>query len=160
MRLFSSVIEFEIGKGEVMKPFVRSILFSSALVIGANTLMAAQASTTWADQWFRAKFGRPSPTEEARQRAEQASTAFREEPTREVAAPAPTWIEQYYRAKFGRSSPIEEARVKADQANIAFREETTPQAAPAATNWIEQYYRAKFGRSSPMEEARRKAERK
>ena len=140
-----------------MKPFVRTILFGGALAIGATTLMAGQESNTWQDQWFRAKFGRTSPTEEARLKAEQASTAFREELTRE-AAPAPNWIEQHYRAKYGRSSPMEEARLKAEQENIAFREETTQRAAPPATNWIEQHFRAKYGRSSPTEEVRQKTQ--
>ena len=71
-----------------MKTFVRSILFTSALVMGANGLMAAQASDSWLDQWYRAKYGRNSPATEARQRAEQTSTAFREEVTPEAASPA------------------------------------------------------------------------
>ncbi len=57
-----------------MKTFVRSILFSGALVMGANALMA-ETSNAWLDQWYRAKFGRPSPTEEARLKAEAANTA-------------------------------------------------------------------------------------
>jgi hypothetical protein len=145
-------------KGSIMKPFVRIILFGSALFIGANVSMAAQAGATWEEQWFRVKFGRPSPAEEARRNAEQANIAFREEPAPKVRAKAPNWMEQHYRGKYGRSSPLEEARLKADQANVAFREETTPQAAPSVTNWIEQHYRGKYGRSSPMEETRRKTE--
>ena len=108
-----------------MKTFVRSILFTSALVMGANGLMAAPASNSWLDQWYKAKYGRSSPMVEARQRAEQANTAFREETTREVApprsretrvvtGPANTWLDQWYKAKYGRSSPLEEARRKAD----------------------------------------------
>ena len=141
-----------------MRIFIRSILFTGALVMGANSLMASPASKAWLEQWYRAKYGRSSPTEEARQRAERANTAFREEAATEVAHPANPWLEQWYRAKFGRSSPMEEARQKAERANTAFREETTRQVAPPANEWLEQWYKAKFGRSSPMEEARRRAE--
>ena len=97
-----------------MKPIARTILFTGALVIGASGLMAASPSDSWLDQWYRAKYGRSSPTEEARQRSEQANTAFREETTRDVAAPANTWLDQWFRAKYGRSSPMEEARQKAE----------------------------------------------
>lgn len=67
-----------------MKTLVRSILLTGALAIGTNGLITAQGS----DQWYKAKSGRSSPMEEARQRAERENTAFREETTREVAAPA------------------------------------------------------------------------
>ena len=105
-----------------MKTFVRSFLFTGTLVMGANSLMASQASNSWLDQWYRAKYGRSSPTEEARQRAEQANTAdrkkatrIREETTREtLAAPANTWLEQRYKAKYGRSSPLEEERRRSE----------------------------------------------
>jgi hypothetical protein len=97
-----------------MKTFVRSILFTGALVMGANGLMAAQGTNSWFEQWYRTKFGRNSPMEEARQKAERANTAFREETTHEVTAPANTWFEQWYKTKFGRSSPREEARQKAE----------------------------------------------
>lgn len=117
----------------------------------------AQSPNTWFEQYHKAKYGRYSPMEEARQRAEQANTAFHEEATTK-AAPRTDWVEQYFRAKFGRSSPMEEARQKAEQANTAFHEEVT-KAAPR-TDWAEQYFRAKFGRSSPMEEARRQSERR
>jgi hypothetical protein len=139
-----------------MKTFARSILFTSALAMGANGLMATSSSNGWIDQWYRAKFGRSSPQEEARQKAERENEAFREESTSEVAKPANTWFDQWYRAKYGRSSPQEEARQKAERANIAFREEPTPAARPA-NDWLEQWYKAKYGRSSPMAEARQKS---
>jgi hypothetical protein len=68
---------------------------------------------SWSEQWYRAKYGRPSPLEEARLNAEQANTAYREETTSQVAIPANTWYEGWYRAKFGRPSPTEEAGLKA-----------------------------------------------
>src|SRR6266852_9152273 len=120
-----------------MKTFVKSILFTGVLVMGANGLMASQASNSWLDQWYRAKYGRSSPAEEARQRAEQANTAFREETAADEVRPANAWLEQWYRAKFGRSSPMEEARQKAARANTAFREETTREVAPPANAWME-----------------------
>jgi len=73
-----------------MKMFVRSILFTSVIAMGANGLIAGSASDRWIDQWYRAKFGRSSPMEEARQKAEQKNTAFREESTPEVGQPANT----------------------------------------------------------------------
>src|SRR2546422_937985 len=98
-----------------MKTFVRSILFTGVLAAGANGLMAAQVSNSWLDQWYRAKFGRPSPTPETRQRADRINTAFRERATtRKAESPANEWREQWYKAKFGRPSPMEEARRKAE----------------------------------------------
>src|SRR6266853_1437363 len=106
-----------------MKTIARTILFTGTLVTAASGLIAASRSDSWLDQWYKAKYGRSSPTEEARQRAEQANTAFREETTRDVATPANRWIDQWYRAKYGRSSPMEEARQRTERANTAFREE-------------------------------------
>lgn len=48
-----------------MKPSITAIIISAIFTMGANSLAVAQPST-WAEQWYRAKFGRPSPTEEAR----------------------------------------------------------------------------------------------
>ena len=64
------------------------------------------------EQWYRAKYGRPSPAEMARVSAEQANTAYREETPRQAVAPANTWLEGWYRAKFGRPSPLDEMRLK------------------------------------------------
>ena len=144
-----------------MKAFAKSILFTGALVMGANGLMAGQVSDSWLDQFYRAKMGRSSPATEARQRAEAANTAFREETAPEVATPANTWLDQWYRAKLGRSSPTTEARQRAEAANTAFREETAPETRQVATptnTWLNQWYRAKYGRPSPQEEARQKAQ--
>jgi hypothetical protein len=152
------------AKERVMKAFAKSILFTGVLVMGANGLMAGQASDSWLDQWYRAKLGRSSPTTEARQRAEAANTAFREETapaTRQAVTPANTWLDQWYRAKYGRSSPGTEARQRAEAANTAFREETAPETRQVATptnTWLDQWYRAKYGRPSPQEEARQKAQ--
>ena len=96
-----------------MTPFVRSILLTGALVVGANAAMASQVNNTWLEQWYRAKYGRNSPAEEARQRAARENSTPREEVTARVARPANEWYENWYKAKFGRSSPMEDARKKA-----------------------------------------------
>ena len=115
-----------------MRLFTRSIVITGVLAIGTTTLMVAQttkeqnsadrkatpaqaAAPTNArfDGWYRAKYGRPSPTEEARLQAQQANTAYREATPAQAAAPDNTRFEAWYRAKYGRPSPAEEARLKA-----------------------------------------------
>lgn len=129
-----------------MKNVLSTILFTGALVLGANGLIAAQTSNSWLDQWYRAKFGRPSPAEEARLNQERASTAFREESRHEG---APT--EQLYKTKLGRNSPAEEARQRAERESTAFREEPTGKRKTAPANeWLDQWYRAKYGRPAPV----------
>jgi len=134
-----------------MKTSIKSVLLTCAVALGANALMAAQASqpsNNWVDQLYKAKLGRNSPAEEARQKAERANTAFREEATVEAAGPANPWLEQFYQAKLGRNSPMEESRLRTEGAKTAFREETIREARPA-NSWFEQWYKAKFGRSGP-----------
>ena len=128
-----------------MKTFVRSMLITGALALGASGLTAAQLGNPSQEQWFEAKYGRPSPMEEARQKAERESTAFREVMPALVHTAAPRWSEQYFRAKFGRSTPAEEARSKAERESTAFREEFAAPVAPGRS-WIEELHRAKYGR--------------
>ena len=130
-----------------MKKSITSILGIAVLTIGANGLFAAKASNDWFEQWHRAKYGRSSPAEEARQKAERPNTAFREEPA--AAQPANTWFESWYKAKFGRPSPREEARLKAEGATTAFREE--PTSTQPANTWLQDWYKAKYGRPYPLE---------
>ncbi len=141
-----------------MKLSIKSILFIGILAMGANTLLVAQTPNTWFEGWYRAKFGRPSPTEDARLQAQQANTAYREATQAQGVAPANTWFEGWYRAKFGRPSPTEEARIQAAQADTAYREATPAQAVAPENTWFEGWYRAKYGRPSPSEEARLKAQ--
>ena len=94
-----------------MKTSVRSIMLTAALAIGSNGLMAAPASNTWFEHWYKAKYGRSSPLEEARQRAERA--ALPAQPAPKEVRPANDWFEQWYRAKYGQASPRELARQKA-----------------------------------------------
>ncbi len=73
-----------------MKPFARNILIAGVVAIVTPALMVAQttkeqntashkapltqaatpATNTWFEGWYRAKYGRPSPTEEARLKAQ------------------------------------------------------------------------------------------
>src|SRR5690348_5199159 len=108
-----------------MNTSFKGILMTGALAIAANGLFAAQANTTnaWFEQRHQAKFGRPSPNEEARLKAERANMAFREEFAPDVDRPANTWFNDFYRAKYGRSAPNEEARLNAERVNTAFGEE-------------------------------------
>ena len=68
----------------------------------------AEPANTWYEGWYRAKYGRPSPTEVARTEAEQSNTAYREVAPAQVPANGNGWYEGWYRAKFGRPSPLEE----------------------------------------------------
>ncbi len=132
-----------------MKSFVRIILCGGALAIGTSGLLSAQGNNGWFEQWHKAKFGRVTPLEEARQTAELANVAFREVGAGEAEPPARSWFDEWYRAKFGRSSPAEGARRKAELANTAFREEVVRELAPPTAHWFDQWYRAKFGRPWP-----------
>lgn len=124
-----------------MKTFLSGFLLASTLAVGVN---AAPMSSDWSDQWYKAKYGRPSPSAEARMKAEQENTAFREE-TRHLATPRQSWIEDHFKAKLGRNTPAEEARLKSERDSTAFREEPTREAAPARSQ-SEEWFRAKYGR--------------
>ena len=134
-----------------MKRFVKNILVAGVFVVGANGLFAAQASTDWVDQLYKAKLGR-THFAEAKQRTEQTNTVYREEFTPKEVMPANTWFEDFYRAKYGRSSPNEEARLRAERANTVYREEVDPQAAKPANTWRNDFWKAKFGRPFPGDE--------
>ena len=143
-----------------------NISFAGLMIAAAGF---AQSSNTWLEQWHKAKFGRYSAAEEARQKSVQSVTAYREEaattPHQQSAQVSEgiSWREQWFKTKFGRYTAAEEARQKGEQVESAYREEPRTEAAPAASTYrtnehLEQWYKAKFGRPSPMEEARRKAE--
>lgn len=136
-----------------MKKSVASFLGIAVLTIGANSLFAAPANNDWFEQWYRAKYGRSSPTEEARQKAEAAKIAFREEAAPAGTRPANIWFEDWYKAKYGRPSPREEVRLNAEVASTAFREERT--ATEPANTWLQDWYKAKYGRPYPLESGRR-----
>lgn len=128
-----------------MKRIVSRILLAGVLAIGANGLMAAPAGNDqFFNDWYKKKFGRNTPTEEARLKAERENSAFREE-TRHVAPAKQNWIEDHFRAKLGRNTPAEEARLKAERESSAFREEPVRPTAPARS-WSEEWYHKKYGR--------------
>jgi len=131
-----------------MKRFLKNILVAGTFVVGANGLFAAQASTDWVDQFYKAKLGR-APFAEAKQRAEHANTVYREEIAPTAVKPANTWFEDFYRAKYGRSSPAEEARLRAERANTVYREEVPPEATAPANTWRDDFWKAKYGRPFP-----------
>lgn len=128
-----------------MKKILNSILLTGALAFGASGVMAAPVSDDSFEQWYKMKYGRSSPTAEARLKAERESTAFREETPGHVAPARVNWIEEYFKAKLGRNTPAEEARLKAERESTAFREEPVRGTAPAKP-WFEEWYHAKYGR--------------
>jgi hypothetical protein len=137
-------LKHELKRRNVMKTIVSRILLAGALVMGANGLMAAPVSDDQFNEWYKKKYGRNTPAEEARLKAERDATAFREE-TRHVAPAQPNWIEQHFKGKLGRNTPAEEARLKAERDSTAAREEPAPQAAPARS-WFDEWYHKKYGR--------------
>ena len=135
-----------------MRPSIKAIILTAAFTMGASSLAVAQPST-WAEQWYRAKFGRPSPTEQARLDAAKPTAA----PngivnTSYATAQANVWLDQWFRDKYGRHTPMVEARLT--EARLGMHETMTNQASAPANTWFENWYRAKFGRPSPTEEAR------
>ena len=62
-----------------MKPIARNIVFTGVLAMAASSMAVAQTSSSWFEQRHRAKYGRPSPTEQARLTADEANTAYRAE---------------------------------------------------------------------------------
>ena len=125
-----------------MKRIVNSILLTGALALGVSGLMAE--SNNFSEQWYKRKYGRPSPAEEARLKAERESTAFREESA--TAEPVKrNWIEDYFKAKLNRNTPAEEKRLKDERESSAFREEPTREPTPIRTRFDEWYHK-KYGR--------------
>jgi hypothetical protein len=71
--------------------------------------MVAQTSNEGFEQWYRAKYGRPSPAEEARLETQQVNSASRDATPSTVAASANDGFEQRYQAKYGHQSLTEQA---------------------------------------------------
>jgi hypothetical protein len=141
-----------------MKRFIPNLLFIGALAVAANSVATAQTTDSWQEQWYRAKFGRPSPTEQARIDAAKTATS---QPTHAAVAtkklPANTFAEEFYQAKHGRPKPREEARIR--EANLVKGQATTRVASAPVNTWFENWYRDKYGRPSPLAEARLKGQR-
>ena len=115
------------------------------VLLAAGAMFAAGQDRS-TDQYFKAKHGRSTPKTEARQKAEQANTAWREDPTRRD-----TQAEDAFKAKHGRNTPKEEARQKAEQANTAWREDQSA-AVDRSDTQAEQVFKAKYGRSTPRKQ--------
>ena len=105
-----------------MKAFVNSILITGILDITASTSLFAQTSNAGFEQWYRAKYGRPSPIAQTTLKTPQVSTsAETTQPTVAV-----TEFEHWYRAKYGRPAPTKQAF-----ATVAQIAPATPEAKPS-----------------------------
>lgn len=104
-----------------MNTFAKSILITGILAIAATAPMIAQTSSSQFDQWYRAKYGRPAPTEQASLKTPHAN-ANTAQPS--VATSATAGFEQWYVAKYGRPSPTQEARLQAPPQVLAVAPET------------------------------------
>jgi hypothetical protein len=49
-----------------MKPRIKSILLAAIFTMSASAIVVAQPTNSRFEEWYRAKYGHPSPTEEAR----------------------------------------------------------------------------------------------
>jgi hypothetical protein len=126
-----------------MRTLKGSLFVAGVLALGMIGPVAAE-SRTWAERTYKAKYGRPSPMEEARLQADRASTAFRQGTVSPAEPAGQAWMKQYFKAKHGRNTPAEEARLKAERENTAYRE--APAGPPAPINWVDRY-KAKYGRA-------------
>jgi hypothetical protein len=95
-----------------MRTYAKSILITGILAITATIPMVAQTGNGQFDQWYRAKYGRPSPTEPASVETSPTNTGA---PRPAGAVSATGGFEQWYLAKYGRPSPVQEARLRTPQ---------------------------------------------
>lgn len=123
-----------------MKMLVRSILIASTLLVGTSGLMA-QSGPTYFDQWYKAKYGRNTPAEEAHLKAEQDNAAYRAE--KAVPKQSLSYTDQFFKAKLGVYTPATEARLRAERENSGSRAEPRPQTKPES--YIDQWLRVKQG---------------
>ena len=137
-----------------MKSSVRNALFTGILAIIATGSVFAQTVNVGFEQWYRAKFGRPLPIEQARLNFQQVNAASTNATSLLTEESANSGFEQRYRAKVGRPSPAEEARLKSPQRITDLAEVMQPMVAVSDNSGIEHRYQAKYGRPSPTEEAR------
>jgi hypothetical protein len=136
-----------------MKTFVGSILITGILAIVASSSMVAQTSNVGFEQWYRAKYDRPSPTEQARLNTQRAKAASPEATRAPVAVSTSAGFEQWYRAKYGRPSPTEEARLEVLQVDSASSDATPSTVAASANGGFELRYQAQYGHQSLTEQA-------
>jgi hypothetical protein len=117
-----------------MKPFVRSILISSILSITASSIMVAQTSNSQFEQWYRAKYGRPSRTEQARLNTPQPTANAAEATQVPASVSAQAGFEQWYLVKYGRPSPTQEVRLQSPQTTPASPQAAQPLVAVAVSD--------------------------
>lgn len=130
-----------------MKSSIKAIVFAVLVTIGANGLLAAQTSSTWAEQFYRAKHGRPSPTEEARNATTAPSTTLTASATvYRPLANENAWLEQWFLDKYGRHTPKVEARLR--EVALANRATELGEASAPVDTRFDNWYRAKYGRTS------------
>jgi hypothetical protein len=108
-----------------MNTFAKNILVSSILAVVTTSSMVAQSNTQF-EQWYRAKYGRPSPAAQATPKTLQANSTSTEATQPTVAV---TQFEHWYRAKYGRPSPTEQAFAQAPQINTILPMTMPPMAA-------------------------------
>ena len=131
-----------------MKTSLKSILILG-LMAATTSVLLAQTDTTWSEQLYRAKFGRPSPLVTARQ---EAATSPAPQPTTNcISAMQPqTWAEQFHRAKTGRWTPRVEERIRECAVPPCMAEAAASLSKVPADDRFENWYRAKVGRPSPQ----------
>jgi hypothetical protein len=122
-----------------MKSFISSILTAGLFALVASPAIVAQTSNTGFEQWYRAKYGRPYSTEQARLNAASQPPA-----PPAAAGSANAGFEQWYRAKYGRPSPATEARLKTLPVNAAT---TVAMPSMAAVSFIEPATTPTLGKS-------------
>jgi len=130
-----------------MKRLLKNVLIAGAFMVGANGLFG-QTSNDWLDQIYKAKLGR-APFAEARQRAEEKNTVYREEATPAAVSPANNWFENFFKAKYGVAPPSEEARLRAEAASTAYRSEENVASTKPANTWHIDHCKAKYGQVPP-----------
>jgi len=127
-----------------MKLQAKSILFTFIVAMSSN-LLIAQPGNNFAEQWYRAKYGRPLPAEQARIDAAQKHEASRSESAAVLGAyHAKAWSEVFFEAKYGRPTPRKEASLR--EANLGRDALMTSKLAPADDRF-ENWFRAKSGRA-------------
>lgn len=87
-----------------MKAFVKCVLAAGVFALGTTSLIADDSF----EDRYKAKYGRPSPSQDAQQRAEENSSASRQEVSAPSGPVQNTWINDHHRGKYGRSTAYEE----------------------------------------------------
>lgn len=132
-----------------MKPSIKTIVFAALFTIGANGILTAQTSSAWAGQYYRAKFGRPSTTEEARIKTAETTAAVTNSVTvYRPAADENAWMEQWFLDKYGRHTPKVEARLR--EIALTNSSAASGQTSVPVDTRFDNWYRAKYGRPSPI----------